>query len=309
MYLEPETLDMFRQKGCRVTEQAPMAEYTTFHIGGPADYYVTAPTQQAVCNVLNVCRERDIPLMLIGKGSNLLVSDEGIEGVVLRLDSTVQPIQCDENTGRLTAFCGASLARVCREACEHGLTGLEFAYGIPGSVGGSIYMNAGAYGGQIADILHSVTLLSPDTGRLRTLPVEDLQLNYRHSLLMDSGEIAVTAVFQLTSGTRDKIAARMEELMNKRRSKQPLEYPSAGSFFKRPQGYFAAALIDECGLKGFSVGDAQVSEKHAGFVINRGHASCRDMIALKREVCRRVWERFQVKLEPEVALTGRNVSW
>lgn len=308
MLLQPETMASLRASGCRIEEKIPMKDYTTFHIGGPADYFITVSGEQQASAVLMACRQQQIPVLLVGKGSNLLVSDEGIDGVVMRLDGEAHPTVCDRETGRVTAYGGTSLARVCRTARDNGLTGMEFAFGIPGTVGGSVYMNAGAYGGQMADILHSVTLLSVD-GKMRTLKAEDLCLGYRHSLLMETGEIAVTAVFQLSSGNAEHIGARMEELMNKRREKQPLEYPSAGSFFKRPEGHFAAALIDQCRLKGFSVGDAQVSEKHAGFVINRGHATCQDMIHLKREVCRRVFEQCGIELRPEVELTGRNVRW
>lgn len=285
-----------------------MKEYTTFRIGGPADYYITVSSEQAAGAVLEACQQQRVPVLLVGKGSNLLVSDEGIDGVVMRLDGEARPTVCDRETGRVTAYGGTSLAKVCRAARDHGLTGMEFAFGIPGTVGGSVYMNAGAYGGQIADILYSATLLSA-AGGLRTLKAEDLHLGYRHSLLMETGEIAVAAVFQLSPGDAEHIGSRMEELMNKRREKQPLEYPSAGSFFKRPEGHFAAALIDQCHLKGFSVRDAQISEKHAGFVINRGNATCQDMIHLKREVCRRVFEQCGVELRPEVELTGRNVRW
>ena len=309
MIWQPDLCAALEKQGCRVALQAPMAPYTTFRIGGPADAVITAPSAQALAEALRLCREHELPVTLIGKGSNLLVSDDGIEGAVVRLDDRSQPITCDPATGMVTAFAGVSIGRLCREARDHGLTGLEFAFGIPGSVGGGVYMNAGAYGGQFADVLHSVTLLSPETGTLRTAPAAELQLDYRHSALMQTNEVVVDATFRLSAGNVEAITARMKELMAKRRDKQPLEYPSAGSFFKRPQGHFAAALIDQCGLKGFAVGDAQVSEKHAGFVINRGHATCRDMIALKREVCRRVWEQCQVALEPEVALIGRNVSW
>lgn len=309
MVLQPDLCAALEKQGCSVTSQAPMAPYTTFRIGGPADVVINVPSAQALEATLTLCREHELPVTLIGKGSNLLVSDDGIEGAVVRLDDRSQPIVCDSATGMVTAFAGASIGRLCREARDHGLTGLEFAFGIPGSVGGGVYMNAGAYGGQFADVLHSATLLSPDTGALRTVSSAELQLEYRHSVLMQTKEVVVDAKFRLSVGQPEIITARMEELMAKRRDKQPLEYPSAGSFFKRPQGYFAAALIDQCGLKGFAVGDAQVSEKHAGFVVNRGHATCRDMIALKREVCHRVWEQCHVALEPEVALIGRNVSW
>lgn len=309
MIWQPDLCAALEKQGCGVALQAPMAPYTTFRIGGPADAVITAPSAQALAEVLKCCREHEMPVTLIGKGSNLLVSDDGIEGAVVRLDDRLQPITCDSATGMVTAFAGASIGRLCREARDHGLTGLEFAFGIPGSVGGGVYMNAGAYGGQFADVLHRVTLLSPETGALRIAPASELQLDYRHSALMQTKEIVVDATFRLATGNTEMITARMEELMAKRRDKQPLEYPSAGSFFKRPQGYFAAALIDQCGLKGFAVGDAQVSKKHAGFVVNRGHATCQDMITLKREVCRRVWEQCHVKLEPEVALIGRNVNW
>ncbi|MGI6265452.1 MAG: UDP-N-acetylmuramate dehydrogenase [Acutalibacteraceae bacterium] len=299
----------FEAAGCRVSEGVDMSGMTTFHIGGAADWLVVAPSAQAVADVLRHCRESGLPVLLIGNGSDLLVSDEGIEGVVLRMDPMAQPVTVDEERHRLTAFGGTAINRVCCVARDHALTGMEFAYGIPGSVGGGVYMNAGAYGGQLSDVLVEATLLSPVDGTTRRLPVDQLQLDYRHSLLMETGEIAVEATFQLQPGDRDTIAARMEELMAKRRSKQPLEYPSAGSFFKRPAGHFAAALIDQCGLKGFSIGDAQVSEKHAGFVVNRGQATCRDMIALGREVSRLVKETFGVTLEPEVELVGRNVHW
>lgn len=309
MNLSSDVYNALAEYGCTIAEQVPMAELTTFRIGGPADYLVTAPSTEAASKVLSFLYQRGIPVLLIGNGSNMLVSDEGVEGVVLRLDSRTQPVECDVQTGRIRAFGGTSLTRVCREARAHHLTGLEFAFGIPGSVGGGVYMNAGAYGGQLADVLVSARVLSPRDGGLRTLSAEELELDYRHSLLMETGEIVLEAVFQLTVGDGAAIAARMDELMTKRRTKQPLEYPSAGSFFKRPAGHFAAALIDECGLKGFSVGDAQVSEKHAGFVINRGKATCRDMLELKCEVCRQVWDRFAVMLEPEVELVGRNVCW
>lgn len=309
MNLPSDVYRALQEYGCGITEQVPMAELTTFRIGGPADYLVTAPSPQAAVGALTLLQQRETPVLLIGNGSNMLASDEGVDGVVLRLDSRAWPVECDEQTGLVRAFGGTSITRVCREACSHQLTGLEFAFGIPGSVGGGVYMNAGAYGGQLSDVLVSATVLSPRDGTLRTLSADELELDYRHSVLMDTGEIVIQAAFQLTPGDGAAITARMDELMTKRRQKQPLEYPSAGSFFKRPAGHFAAALIDECGLKGFSVGDAQVSEKHAGFVINRGNATCRDMLALKREVCRQVWERFSVMLEPEVELVGRNVRW
>ena len=198
---------------------------------------------------------------------------------------------------------GVPLLRLCRVACEHGLSGLEFAYGIPGSVGGAVYMNAGAYGGEMKDVLTEVSLLPPD-GSAVTRAADTLSLSYRHSALMEEGGVVLSATVTLTPDDPAAIAARMDECMEKRRSKQPLEYPSAGSFFKRPPGQFAGALIEQCGLKGFRVGDAQVSEKHAGFVVNRGHATCEQVKALAREVRRRVREQTGFDLVPEVRLLG-----
>ncbi len=295
--------------GCDIIENVLMRDYTTFHIGGPADYLVTVPTKDAAARALKMLYHEQIPVLVIGNGSNMLVSDDGIDGVVLRLDPQSEGIEIDANTGFVTVFGGISVTRLCREVAGYSLTGLEFAFGIPGSVGGGVYMNAGAYGGELSDVLVSATVVSPVTGEMRTLSLDELELRYRHSMLMQTGEIVLEATFQLEAGDKETINARMNELMTKRRTKQPLEYPSAGSFFKRPEGHFAAALIDEAGLKGFSVGDAQVSEKHAGFVVNRGHATCRDMLQLKAEVAACVMDKFGVKLEPEVELCGRNVSW
>lgn len=309
MILPSEVYNKLTACGCNIAEQVSMAEYTTFRIGGKADYFVTVPSVEAAASALSLLYKEQIPVLLIGNGSNMLVSDDGIEGVVLRLDGQTQPVICDAFTGRIVAFGGTSITRVCREAASCSLTGLEFAFGIPGSVGGGVYMNAGAYGGQLADVLTAATVVSPKDGKIRRLTLEELDLSYRHSLLMTTGEVVLEAEFQLTPGDKAAITARMDELMSKRREKQPLEYPSAGSFFKRPEGHFAAALIDQCGLKGFSVGDAQVSEKHAGFVVNRGRATCRDMLKLKEEVSRLVYEQFGVSLEPEVELVGRNVHW
>ena len=285
-----------RALGCTVTPQAPLSELTSFRIGGPAARLIELP-ESAAAPVLELCRQAETPVFWLGKGSNLLVSDHGFDGVILRLTDAAPAVHGTQ----IVCPAGVPLLRLCRAACERGLSGLEFAYGIPGSVGGAVYMNAGAYGGEMRDVLTEVTLLLPD-GSVATRPADTLALAYRHSALMETGGVVLSATVTLTPDDPAAITARMEECMEKRRAKQPLEYPSAGSFFKRPPGQFAGALIEQCGLKGFRVGDAQVSEKHAGFVVNRGHATCADVKALAREVRRRVREQTGFDLVPEVRL-------
>ena len=238
--------------------------------------------------------------LVIGNGTNLLFPDEGVDRLVVNTrDMSCVVLDAE---GRVTAEAGVPLARAAVFAQKQGLTGLEFAHGIPGSVGGAVCMNAGAYGGEMQQVVHSATVLFPDDG-VRTLRGEELRFSYRHSLLTDRPEaVVLRVVFQLTAGRPEEIRQKMEELMARRKTSQPLEYPSAGSTFKRPEGYFAAALIDQCGLKGMTVGGAQVSEKHAGFVINRGGATCADVTALMAVIQRRVWEEKGVRLEPEIKM-------
>ena len=287
--------------GCRVTENAPMAQATTFRIGGPADLLIDLPVA-AAGPILTLCQEEDIPYLFIGNGSNLLVGDKGIRGAVLRLmDDGADPILLEDN--RIYAPAGMQLKRLCMFVREQSLTGLEFAFGIPGTVGGAVYMNAGAYGGEMVNVVESADCIWPN-GEKRTLTVEELALGYRHSALMENGGIVLGVTLQLTPGDYETIAATMKDLMGRRREKQPLEYPSAGSFFKRPEGYFAGKLIQDAGLKGFAVGDAQISEKHAGFVVNRGHATAADMVELCRQVQEKIKETDGVLLEPEVRFIG-----
>ncbi len=291
-----------RDWGCRVTEQAPMADATTFHIGGPADLLIDLPSPAVAGAVIALCHRQHIPYLVIGNGSNLLVGDRGIRGAVLRLaDSGKDPTPLPGN--RLAVPAGMPLKRLCQYAREHGLTGLEFAFGIPGSVGGAVFMNAGAYDGCMADVVESVHGLTPD-GAAVTLDADRLDFGYRHTALMRSGIIVAGVTVRLAPGERETIAARMKELMHRRQEKQPLEYPSAGSFFKRPEGHFAGALIEQTGLKGYRVGDAQVSEKHAGFVINRGHATAADICRLCQDVQEQVYAAHGVRLEPEVRFVG-----
>ena len=287
--------------GCTVTPDAPMAAATTFRIGGPADLLIDLPAD-AAGPLLALCKQENIPYLFIGNGSNLLVGDKGIRGAVLRLaDNGEDPLILEDH--RLYAHGGMPLKRLCQFAREQSLTGLEFAFGIPGTVGGAVYMNAGAYGGEMADIIESADCLTLD-GTPCTLTVAQLELGYRRSSLMKMGYIVLGVTLQLTPGDYDTIAATMKDLMNRRREKQPLEYPSAGSFFKRPEGYFAGKLIQDAGLKGFAVGDAQISEKHAGFVVNRGAATAADMVELCRQVQDKIMQTDGVLLEPEVRFIG-----
>lgn len=280
----------------------PMTRRTTFRIGGPAELFACPKTQEELRLLLDACKRDGLPWFILGKGSNLLVGDGGIPGLTVAMEGLSQ-IRVEGN--RIFAQAGASLSAVCLAAREAGLTGLEFAYGIPGQVGGGVYMNAGAYGGELKDVLVSVDFLDEE-GEPRTLPAEELELGYRHSVFTGKKRVILSALFRLEKDPEGPaaVAARMEEILGRRREKQPLEWPSAGSTFKRPQGAYAAALIDQCGLKGLQIGGARVSEKHAGFVINAGEATCADVLALIREIQRVVREKTGFVLEPEVEVTG-----
>ena len=288
--------------GCTVTENAPMAAATTFRIGGPADLLIDLPAG-AVGPILTLCRQESIPYLFIGNGSNLLVGDKGIRGAVLRLQDAEPVLQPELGEGVLYAPAGMQLKKLCQFARDHSLSGLEFAFGIPGTVGGAVYMNAGAYDGAMADVVQLAHCITAE-GETGILPAAELDFGYRHSALMDKDCIVTGVTLKLTPGDRDAIAAKMQDLMARRREKQPLEYPSAGSFFKRPVGYFAGKLVQDAGLKGFTVGGAQVSEKHAGFVINRGGATAANMVELCRRVQERIMETDGVLLEPEVRFVG-----
>lgn len=298
-------IDTATALGCTVTENAPMAAHTTFKIGGPADLLIDLPNADAAAQVLRLCKQEGIPYLFIGNGSNLLVGDKGIRGAVLRLaERDATPVlQPELGEGVVYAPAGMSLQRLCLFARDHGLTGLEFAFGIPGTVGGAVYMNAGAYGGEMADVVMLAHCITPD-GETGFLPAAELDMGYRHTTLMEKDLIVIGVTLQLKQGDKDAIWNEMKDLLGRRREKQPLEYPSAGSFFKRPTGYFAGKLIEDAGLKGFSVGDAQISEKHAGFVVNRGAATAADMLKLCRQVQNKIMETNGVLLEPEVRFIG-----
>lgn len=278
-------------------EQEPLSRHTTFRIGGPAAVFCLPETPAQFLRTLELCREHGVRTYLLGNGSNTLFADEGFEGAVLCTTDLRMPITVTGTT--VSAAAGAPLSAVCREAQKAGLTGLEFAYGIPGTVGGAVYMNAGAYGGELKQVLSRVTFLDNDL-RLETLPVEELALGYRTSRFETDGGCILEATFQLQPGDPEAIEARMQELMARRREKQPLEMPSAGSTFKRPEGAFAGQLIEQSGLRGFAVGGAAVSTKHCGFVVNTGGATCADVIRLTDEIQRIVEEKTGYRLSREI---------
>lgn len=286
-----------RENGIDYEENAVLAPYTSMKIGGACDLLIKAADEAQLAAAVSGCRREDIPYFILGRGSNLLVSSAGFRGCVIHLSPEKPQINVSGTT--LTAWAGTPLSAVCNAALEHSLSGLEFAYGIPGSLGGALYMNAGAYGGEMKDVVTSCRYID-GSGELREMPAEDMELSYRHSAFSGSDSIITSVTTELRPGSRDEIKAVMTELMDRRRSKQPLNYPSCGSTFKRPAGYFAAALIEECGLKGFAIGGAQVSEKHSGFVVNRDHATFEDVMAVVDEVKRVVLEKKGVQLECEM---------
>lgn len=284
-----------------VERDVPMSRHTSFRIGGPARRMAFPESREQLVILLGLAEECGIRPFLLGRGTNLLVSDRGLDTLVIKTAERMTSIRrLDDVT--LEADVGVLLSRLAVYAQQAGLAGLEFAHGIPGSMGGAVCMNAGAYGGEMKQVLRSAAVLFPEEG-IRTLSCEELNLSYRHSLLTEHPEAVVLyAEFELTPGDPEAIRAAMRELMAKRKASQPLEWPSAGSTFKRPEGHFAGTLIDQCGLKGLTVGGAQVSEKHAGFLINRGGATFADMAELIRQVQQRVLEETGVTLEPEVKI-------
>ncbi len=285
----------------QVWAQEPMKKHTTFRVGGCARYLVEPGDVQQLSAVVNACREQKVPYYVVGNGSNLLVSDAGYNGVIIHLFKNMSEIRTEGNHMILQA--GALLARAARTACREGLSGLEFASGIPGTVGGALVMNAGAYGGEMKDVVSRVTVLTSE-GEPREYTKEQMAFGYRRSRLTEEAGIVLETEFTLHPGRTEEIQARMEELKEKRVLKQPLEYASAGSTFKRPEGHFAGKLIEDAGLRGFRIGDAQVSEKHCGFVINRGNASSSEIAEVIRQVQDRVYAHSGVRLQTEVKFLG-----
>lgn len=279
----------------------PMSRHTTFRTGGPADIYIEPSGVEELKQVLDICREENVAYTIIGNGSNLLVGDGGYRGVLISFGKPFAQVTIEGAQVRTGA--GALLSAVAKQVLNASLTGFEFAAGIPGTIGGAVVMNAGAYGGELCQVLREATVLTPER-EVKTLPAEELELGYRTSCVQKNGYIVLEAVLQLQPGNADDIRAVMDALASKRREKQPLEYPSAGSTFKRPEGHFAGRLIQDAGLRGFRVGGAQVSEKHCGFVINRDHATSADILSLCRQVQEKVKAQFGVELELEVKLLG-----
>lgn len=296
-----------KQKFCRefgterVLLEEPMKQHTTFRIGGPAEVFIMPENLEEVSRILEICRAEKLPYFILGNGSNLLVSDRGYRGVVIQLDRNFGEVRVEGT--KIYASAGALLSTLAVAARKASLTGLEFAGGIPGTLGGAVVMNAGAYGGEMKDVLQKVTVMDKD-GKVFEIPAEELEMGYRTSVIKTAGYIVLEAVLLLKEGDPEEIKALMKKLSEQRISKQPLEYPSAGSTFKRPEGYFAGKLIMDSGLRGYRIGGAQVSEKHCGFVINAGDATSEDVCRLMKYVTETVQEKFGVTLEPEVKFLG-----
>lgn len=285
----------------RILLKEPMKSHTTFKIGGPADYLIFPSSMEEMRQIFRLLKEFGIPYTILGNGSNVLVRDKGVRGAIIKFNSPFSDIRLEGN--RILAGAGASLRDVSLFAADHGLTGMEFAIGIPGSLGGAVFMNAGAYGGEMLDVVSRVRSVAKD-GTIHEFGAKDLELGYRHSIFQKNGHAICEVELTLALGEGATIRVKMEDFTRRREERQPLEMPSAGSTFKRPTGYFAGTLIDQTGLKGLKVGGAQVSEKHAGFVVNTGNATAEDVLGLIAEVQKRVYEKHEVKLFPEVRIIG-----
>ena len=293
-------LDLASELECNVVYNEPLSKHTTFRTGGACTAMVDISSEESLAKLVRAAHEWNVRYIVVGNGSNLLFDDRGYEGVVFLMGQSVDEIKMmNENT--IYAEAGCSLIKLCRFALEHNLTGLEFAYGIPGTVGGAIYMNAGAYDGEIKNVITSANSVRAD-GSVHTTEANKMALAYRSSCYQKNGEVITSGVFRLEAGAYDDIQDKMVELMGRRRSKQPLEYPSAGSTFKRPEGQFAGKLIEDCGLRGYTVGGAQVSEKHCGFVVNKGGATTEDIMSVIRHVQHIVKEQTGYLLECEVKI-------
>lgn len=284
----------------RVFQNEPMSKHTTFRVGGPSDVFISIKSEKEAEELIRLlCVEKE-PYFIIGNGSNLLVRDEGFRGVIIEIGKNFSDINITDETVDVEA--GALLVKVANECLRASLSGLEFASGIPGTIGGGVFMNAGAYGGELKDVVTSVRLLNTVTGEIMEKTCEEMKFSYRHSIAKEEPYIILKASLKLNKGDKELIKARMDELKEQRTTKQPLEYPSAGSTFKRPEGYFAGKLIQDAGLKGYTVGGAQVSTKHSGFVINTGNATAEDILTLIDDVKNNVKDQFGVELEPEVCI-------
>lgn len=284
-----------------ILEQEPMAKHTTFRVGGAADCFITVQNEEQLAKLVSYITKVGLPYFILGNGSNLLVGDKGYQGIIIHLAEDFAKISVHGNC--ITAGAGALLSQTAKMAKDASLTGMEFASGIPGTIGGALVMNAGAYGGEMKQIVRSVRVMDQN-GEILEFDNETMEFGYRTSVIKNRPYIVLETVLELAEGDKSTISAKMEELAAQRREKQPLEFPSAGSTFKRPEGYFAGKLIMDAGMRGYRIGGAQVAEKHCGFIVNRGNASAADIAELIDEVSERVKERFDVKLEPEVIMLG-----
>lgn len=295
-----KVIDKAKQLGCDTYDDKLLKDYTTFKIGGRCTALIEINSEKAIAELVKICNDENIRYLILGKGSNMLCDDKGFDGVVLHIGTDFANVEIiGDDT--LMADAGCNLSKLCKIALDNSLSGLEFAYGIPGTVGGAVFMNAGAYGGEIKDILQEVNCVD-SAGNIHTLSAEKLDLSYRHSIFHENGWIVTSAVFKLKKGSKEEIKSKMDDLIGRRKDKQPLEYPNAGSTFKRPVGQFAGKLIQDCGLKGFSVGGAMISEKHSGFVINYNNATCKDVLSLIKQVQDIVKEKTGFFLECEVKI-------
>jgi len=284
-----------------VKTNEPMKNHTSFKIGGPADFFVTPCSVYSLCEVIKLCNNEKLPIFIMGNGTNLLVSDKGIRGVVVKIYDNLSDFHVKEDC--IEAYGGILLSKLSDIALENGLTGFEFASGIPGTLGGAVAMNAGAYGGEMKDVVVETEYIDKE-GNIKIVRGEEHQFGYRTSFIQKQSGIAVKSLIKLKKGDKSSIKALIDDLTARRRDKQPLEMPSAGSVFKRPEGYFAGKLIEDCGLRGYSIGDAQVSEKHCGFIVNKGNATAKDILDLIRHIQKTVKDKFSVDLQTEVRIVG-----
>lgn len=298
MSIQNELVKLVGSKNCSVNE--PMKKHITFKVGGPASYYVTPDCVESLVETIRYCKKEKIRYQIIGNGSNILFTDKGYDGVVIEIGNKLSEVLVDNCV--MIAGAGARLTKIANEACKNGLSGLEFAAGIPGTVGGAVVMNAGAYGGEIKDIIVSAMVYDIENDKIITLGNGELELSYRNSIFQKKNYVLLEACFELERGSENAIADKMKELNKRRKDKQPLSYASAGSTFKRPEGYYAGALIEECGLKGYREGNARVSEKHAGFIVNIGNARAEDVINVINHVKETVRREKHVELETEVKI-------
>ena len=298
-------LDYLNSKKCKFCKNELMSKHTTFRIGGPADLFIEVPDVCVLQNLLVIMKKGDIPFFLLGNGSNLLINDDGYRGVILKLGEDFTSIKV--NGEFIKCGAGVNLSKICKAALENSLTGLEFAYGIPGSCGGAVVMNAGAYGGEMKDVIKSVEFVDQN-GKINKISGKDCEFSYRNSLFSKNKYIITFVEFKLSLGNYESIKSRMEDLIARRKLKQPLNFPSAGSFFKSPAGYHASALIEQCGLKGFRIGGAAVSSKHSGFIVNLGNATSDDIKKLQSEIISQIATKTGINLEPEVINLTDNLN-